>query len=127
MLEIKDLTKYYGKFTALNNLNLHINKGEIFGFVGPNGAGKTTAMKIITGLLSQDSGKVYVDGYEVKTNSKEIKKKIGYMPDFFGVYDNLKAIEYMEFFASIYGIEGKEAREISLRLIDLVNLSDHTD
>jgi ABC-2 type transport system ATP-binding protein len=127
MLEIKDLTKYYGKFTALNNLNLHINKGEIFGFVGPNGAGKTTAMKIITGLLSQDSGKVYVDGYEVKTNSKEIKKKIGYMPDFFGVYDNLKAIEYMEFFASIYGILGKEAREISLRLIDLVNLSDHTD
>jgi ABC-2 type transport system ATP-binding protein len=127
MLEIKDLTKYYGKFTALNNLNLHITKGEIFGFVGPNGAGKTTAMKIITGLLSQDSGKVYVDGYEVKTNSKEIKKKIGYMPDFFGVYDNLKAIEYMEFFASIYGIEGKEAREISLRLIDLVNLSDHTD
>lgn len=127
MLEIKDLTKHYGKFTALNNLNLHINKGEIFGFVGPNGAGKTTAMKIITGLLSQDSGKVYVDGYEVKTNSKEIKKKIGYMPDFFGVYDNLKSIEYMEFFASIYGIKGKEAREISLRLIDLVNLSDHTD
>ncbi|MDF2609459.1 MAG: transporter [Lachnospiraceae bacterium] len=127
MLEIKNLTKRYGKFTALNNLNLHINQGEIFGFVGPNGAGKTTAMKIIAGLLTCDTGEVYVDGIGVKANPQEIKKKIGYMPDFFGVYDNLKAIEYMEFFASIYGIEGKEARDISLRLIDLVDLTDHAD
>lgn len=127
MLEIKNLTKRYGKFTALDNLNLHIHKGEVFGFVGPNGAGKTTAMKIVAGLLKADSGVVYVDGIDALKQTKEIKDRIGYMPDFFGVYDNLKAMEYMEFFASIYGITGKEARDISRKLIDLVDLSGHED
>lgn len=84
-------------------------------------------MKIISGLLSPDSGEVYVDGIDAIKNNKALKDKIGYMPDFFGVYDNLKAIEYLEFYASIYGIVGKEARELSMDLLRLVNLEDKYD
>lgn len=127
MLVIKNLEKSYGKFKALNGLNLEIEKGEIFGFIGPNGAGKSTTMKIVSGLLSPDSGEVYVDGIDAIKNNKELKDKIGYMPDFFGVYDNLRAIEYLEFYASIYGIVGEEARKLSMDLLELVNLQDKWD
>lgn len=127
MLVIKSLEKSYGKFKALNGLNLEIEKGEIFGFIGPNGAGKSTTMKIVSGLLSPDSGEVYVDGIDAIKNNKELKDKIGYMPDFFGVYDNLRAIEYLEFYASIYGIVGEEARKLSMDLLELVNLQDKWD
>ena len=91
MLVIKNLEKSYGNFKAVKGLNLEIKKGEIFGFIGPNGAGKSTTMKIISGLLSPDSGEVYVDGIDAIKNNRALKDKIGYMPDFFGVYDNLKA------------------------------------
>ena len=124
MLVIKNLEKSYGKFKALNKLNLEIKKGEIFGFIGPNGAGKSTTMKIISGLLSPDSGEVYIDGVDAIKNNKKLKEKIGYMPDFFGVYENLTAIEYLEFYASIYGIVGKEATDLGMDLLELVNLSD---
>ena len=124
MVKIENLRKTYGKFTALDGMNLNIKKGELFGFVGPNGAGKTTTMRIMSGLLSADSGTVIVDNVNVTESPKEVKNKIGYMPDFFGVYDNLKAIEYMEFFASIYGLEGKAARKLCLEMMDLVNLAD---
>ena len=124
MLEIKKLCKYYGSFLAVDHLDLSIEEGEIFGFVGPNGAGKTTTMKIIAGLLKASSGQVYVNGIDASKNNREFKKKIGYMPDFFGVYDNLKAIEYMEFFASMYGIVGMEAKKISRELLALVRLED---
>lgn len=124
MLEIKQLCKYYGDFLAVNHLDLSIENGEIFGFVGPNGAGKTTTMKIISGLLKASSGEVFIDGTNALKDAKQLKQKIGYMPDFFGVYDNLKAIEYMEFYASMYGIVGKKAKQISKELMALVNLSD---
>lgn len=127
MLEIKNLYKRYGKFTAVNNLELNVSEGEIFGFVGPNGAGKTTTMKIICGLLSADSGEVYVDGVDAIRNNKQIKEKIGYMPDFFGVYDNLKVNEYLEFYASIYNIVGKEKDKICGELLELVDLSSKKD
>ena len=127
MLVIKNLEKSYGNFKALNGLNLEIEKGEIFGFIGPNGAGKSTTIKMILGLISPDSGEVYVDGIDAIKNNKELKDKIGYMPDFFGVYDNLRAIEYLEFYASIYGIVGEEARKLSMDLLELVNLQDKWD
>lgn len=124
MLLIRDLEKSYGNFKAVNGLNLEISKGEIFGFIGPNGAGKSTTMKIIAGLMSPDAGKVKVGGIDVIKNNKKLKEKIGYMPDFFGAYDNLKAIEYLEFYGSIYGILGKEARKLGMDLLELVNLKD---
>jgi len=127
MLEIKNLCKNYGKFTAVDNLNLNIPKGEIFGFVGPNGAGKTTTMKIVSGLLEATSGEVYVNGIDALKSSGKIKSNIGYMPDFFGVYDNLKVMEYLDFYASIYGIRGKECEKISNDLLALVDLLDKKD
>lgn len=127
MLDIHDLYKNYGRFTALDGLNLEIEKGELFGFVGPNGAGKTTTMRIISGLLNADSGSIFVDGIDAIHDCQTLKKKIGYMPDFFGVYDNLKTMEYMEFYASVYGIEGVEAKKLCYDLLELVNLTDKAD
>lgn len=127
MLEIKDLYKNYGHFTALNGLNLELKKGELFGFVGPNGAGKTTTMRIVAGLLKPDQGEVLVDGISIKKDMQKIKDKIGYMPDFFGVYDNLKTIEYMEFYASIYGMTSKQSKNMIHKLLELVNLEDQAE
>ncbi len=89
-------------------MNLTIDKGEIFGFVGPNGAGKTTTMRIMCGLLKATSGNVYIDEVDALRRPQDIKKKIGYVPDFFGVYDNLKVMEYMEFYGSMYGMNKKK-------------------
>lgn len=124
MLKIKGLNKSYGKVRALNNLNLQIDEGEFFGFVGPNGSGKTTTMRIISGLLKADSGSVILDGIDALKEPQVLKQKIGYMPDFFGVYDNLKAMEYMMFYASIYGIVGDTAKKTCLELMELVGLKD---
>lgn len=127
MVRIDGLTKNYGDFRALDGLALRIEPGELFGFVGPNGAGKTTTMRIISGLLRADAGEVMVAGVDARREPRGLKEKIGYMPDFFGVYDNLKTLEYMEFFASIYGIEGREAERLCLELLDLVNLADKAE
>lgn len=127
MLDIQNLTKRYGKFLAVDNLNLHIDKGEIFGFVGPNGAGKTTTMKIVCGLLEASGGSVMVDGVDALGHSDDIKRKVGYVPDFFGVYDNLKVMEYMEFFGYMYDMEKEDVDEIADGLLELVNLTDKKD
>lgn len=127
MLRIENLCKNYGRFHAVNNLNLHIPKGEIFGFVGPNGAGKTTTMRIICGLLEATSGKVFADGIDVINKPRELKSRIGYMPDFFGVYDDLKVIEYLEFYASIYNIKGTQCARVCNDLLELVDLTDKRD
>ena len=112
MLEIRNLKKTFGKFYALNGLDMDIGDGALYGFVGPNGAGKTTTIKIMTGLLEADEGQVLIDGVNVTGGLSQLKLKIGYVPDFFGVYDNLKVSEYMEFFASCYGINGRRERVI---------------
>lgn len=127
MLNIKNLRKKFGNFTALDGLDLQIGKGELFGFVGPNGAGKTTTIKIITGLLAPDEGSVIIDGVDAVKDSRSLKRKIGYVPDFFGVYDNLKVSEYMEFFASCYGIEGLQARKRTLLLLEQMKLEEKAD
>lgn len=123
MLEIKNLHKKYGKFYAVNGLNLTIPEGEIFGFVGPNGAGKSTTMKIISGLLAATSGEVYIDGVNAFKNNRRVKEKLGYMPDFFGVYDDLKVDEYLDFYASIYKIKEKDKKKIIADLLELVDLT----
>lgn len=127
MVDIENLTKCYGRFTALDHVNIHIDKGEIFGFVGPNGAGKTTTMRILCGLLKATSGNVIIDGVDALAKSAEIKRKIGYVPDFFGVYDNFKVMEYMEFYGSLYGMNRKTVGGIADELLELVNLKDKKD
>ncbi|HYE09208.1 MAG TPA: ABC transporter ATP-binding protein [Patescibacteria group bacterium] len=127
MLEIKDLYKKYGKFYAVNGLNLSIPEGEIFGFVGPNGAGKSTTMKIICGLLTATSGEITVDGVDALRHNNKIKEKIGYMPDFFGVYDDLKVDEYLDFYASVYKVKDTNKSKMITDLLELVDLGHKRD
>lgn len=123
MLQIDHLYKNYGKFMAVNDLTLHIPKGDLFGFVGPNGAGKTTTIRMVCGLMPQTAGSITINGVDI-SNQKEIKKQIGYVPDFFGVYDNLKVKEYMDFYGSMYSMNSREIAKIADDLLELVNLSD---
>ncbi|BCJ85848.1 ABC transporter ATP-binding protein [Effusibacillus dendaii] len=127
MIRIEDLTKKYGKYTAVSHLNLQIPSGSVFGFVGPNGAGKTTTMLILATLLEPTEGKVYVGDFEVTENPAAVRRLIGYMPDFFGVYDNLKVTEYLDFYAGAYQIPREKRPSLIGSLLELVNLSDKAD
>lgn len=127
MLKIEGLRKTYGNYHALDGLDMEIQKGALYGFVGPNGAGKTTTIKIMAGLMLPDEGSVIIDGIDAVHNCAKLKEKIGYVPDFFGVYDNLKVSEYMEFFASCYGICGLKARKRYMALLEQVGLEDKVE
>lgn len=127
MIEIMELTKRYGKFTALDSLSLQIEKGTVFGFVGQNGAGKSTTFSILATLLAPTSGTAYINGYNVQKDTKMVRRQIGYMPDFFGVYDQLKADEYLHFYGASYGISLAERQKLIPQLLDLVNLTHKRD
>lgn len=123
MIEIRGLTKKYGDLFAIKDINLELAKGDVFGFIGPNGAGKTTTMRILATLLNPTWGEAYVAGHSIYTRPKQIRRLIGYMPDFFGVYDDMKVIEYLEFFAAAYRIRGPERRTICESVLELVDLT----
>jgi len=127
IVETRGLTKRYGKLTAINNLSLQVPKGAIYGFVGPNGAGKTSTMRILTTLMLPSSGQAYVAGYEVTKDPRAVRKVIGYMPDFFGVYDDMKVWEYLDFFAACYDIPEKQRPEMISDLLELVDLGHRRD
>jgi ABC-2 type transport system ATP-binding protein len=127
MIETRDLTKMYGDLYALNRLTLKLEKGDVYGFIGPNGAGKTTTMRILATLLNPTWGEASVCGYSIYNGSKEIRRLIGYMPDFFGVYDDMKVIEYLEFFAAAYRIKGPERRQKCDQVLELVDLGYKRD
>lgn len=127
MLKIENLKKTYGKVSALDGLNMNIRESSLYGFVGPNGAGKTSTIKIITGLLLPGSGTVTVNGVDAVREPEKLKESIGYVPDFFGVYDNLRVSEYMEFFASCYGLDGLKARKRYMELLGQVGLDEKVD
>lgn len=127
MLKMKGLKKAYGNYHALDGLDMEIESGALYGFVGPNGAGKTTTIKIVTGLLYPDGGVVEIDGIDVWKEAAKTKDHIGYVPDYFGMYDNLKVSEYMEFFASCYGLDGLKARKRNRALLDQVGLGNKED
>ena len=124
MLEIRELTRSYGSFLALDHLNMTIGDGELHGFVGPNGAGKTTTMRILATLLRPTSGSAALDGVDVVRNPRQMHRLMGYMPDFFGVYDRLKTWEYLDFYARCYGFGYKERLQMIDSLLELVNLTD---
>lgn len=124
MLQINHLYKNYGKFPAVSDLNLHIPKGDLFGFVGPNGAGKTTTIRMVCGLMPPTAGSIVINGVDALENPRDIKKQIGYVPDFFGVYDNLKVKEYMDFYGSMYRMTSREVEHVMNDLLELVNLAD---
>ncbi len=115
-IEINQLTKRYGEFVALDSLTLQVERGQILGFIGPNGAGKTTTIRILVGLLKATSGTATIAGADCLTETKKIKRLVGYMPDEFGKYDNMRVSEYLDFFGAAYGI----ARRFRAKRIDEV-------
>jgi ABC-2 type transport system ATP-binding protein len=127
MIETVDLTKKYGDFVALDSLDLKLERGDLFGFIGPNGAGKTTTIRILATLLAPTWGEAYVCGYSVHTHPREIRRAIGYMPDIFGVYDDMRVREYLEFFAAAYRIDGPARRQVAERSLELVDLGSKRD
>lgn len=122
MIQTQDLTKKYGDLFAIQSIQLDLAEGDVFGFIGPNGAGKTTTMRILATLLNPSWGEAYVCNHSIYTAPKEIRRLVGYMPDFFGVYDDMKVIEYLEFFASAYRIRGVERRRVCDEMLQLVDL-----
>ena len=124
MLRIDKLTKNYGKFPALKGLTLEVPDGALHGFVGPNGAGKTTTMRILATLMPPTSGTAYVDGTDVTREGQKARKLVGYMPDFFGVYDSLTCREYLDFYARCYRIGATERKRMGSQLLELVQLQD---
>ena len=124
MLKIDQLTKNYGSFPALKGLSLEIPDGALHGFVGPNGAGKTTTMRILATLMKPTSGTAWVDGTDVVKDGQKARKLVGYMPDFFGVYDSLKCWEYLDFYARCYRIGAAERKQMTRRLLELVQLEE---
>ena len=122
MIKTQNLTKTYGDLHAIDDLTIELKKGDLFSYIGPNGSGKTTTMRILATLLQPSWGEAYVCGHSIYTNPKEIRRAIGYMPDFFGVYDDMKVIEYLEFFAAAYRIKGAARRKICNEVLELVDL-----
>ncbi|MHB1127075.1 MAG: ABC transporter ATP-binding protein [Bacillota bacterium] len=127
MISVLGLRKVYGKMEALKGISFSIPEGSIFGFVGPNGAGKTTTLKILASLLRPTEGTALIDGVDVTKYPKKVRQLIGYMPDFFGVYDRLKVTEYLDFYASCYYIPAVRRKGIISDLLELVDLTPKAD
>lgn len=124
MIEARNLTKRYGKLLALDDLTLDIGAGEVFGFIGPNGAGKSTTMRILACLMRPDSGSARVCGRDVASEGPAIRRLIGYMPDFLGVYEDLTVDEYLQFFASAFEIPRKQRKSVVDGVLELTDLTD---
>ena len=122
MLEITNVTRKYGQFTAVDSLSLSIEPGTIFGFLGPNGAGKTTTMKMVCGLIRPTEGQILVDGMDVVKEPLKVKSVLGYVPDRPHVYERLTATEYMYFIAGLYNIEEEIGRVRASELLNLFGL-----
>jgi ABC-2 type transport system ATP-binding protein len=127
IIETKDLVKRFGRFTAVEGLSLEVPAGAIYGFVGPNGAGKTTTMRMLTTLTRPTSGTAFVGGHSVLQDRRAVRRAIGYMPDEFGVYDDLRVWEYLDFFAACYDIPENERKRLVNDLLELVNLTHRRD
>ncbi len=123
-IETRDLTRKYGKLTAVEDLNLQVNPGAIFGLIGPNGAGKTTSLRMLAGLLEPTSGEIHINGRVANHDWQELRRQIGYMPDFFGVYEDMLVWEYLDFFARCYGLPKTRQQQVIGELLELVDLSE---
>ncbi len=127
LLEIKNFTKRYGDVVAVDNLNLSVDRGELFGFLGPNGAGKTTTIKTIVGLLRPDEGQITIGGYDIVTQPEQAKRLIGYIPDNPYIYDRLTGREFLELVGSLYGMDKKLIQERIEFLFDLFGIEEWGD
>lgn len=127
MIRVKGLTKRYKKLIAVDALTLEIGRGKVFGFIGPNGAGKTTTIRMIATLLMPDAGSIEVDGLDTVQYPLEVRRRIGYMPDSFGVYDDMLVWEYLDFFGAAYDLPAKRRRAMIGEVLELVNLAHKRD
>lgn len=122
LIEVNNLTKRFGAFTAVDSISFNVRQGEIFGFLGANGAGKTTAIKMLSGLLTPSSGDAKVIGFDVKTHAEKIKKNIGYMSQRFSLYEDLTVFENMRFYGGIYGLRSIEINTKAEEILNVLNL-----
>jgi len=127
MIETRNLTKRYGDLIAANQITIKLDEGDVFGFIGPNGSGKTTTMRMIATLLNPDYGEAYICGKSIYTDAREIRRLVGFMPDFFGVYDDMTVTEYLEFFAATYRIDGPARRKVVEEKLELVDMGYKRD
>lgn len=127
IIQVENLTKMFGDFTAVDNISFQVGKGEVFGFLGANGAGKTTAMKMLIGISKPTSGQAQVAGFDVKSQAEKVKKSIGYMSQRFSLYNDLTIRENITFFGGIYGLKKTEIKTKSENLIDELNLHEEVD
>src|SRR4030042_3012982 len=124
---VENLTRNFGEFTAVKNVSFKVKRGEIFGFLGANGAGKTTTIRMLCGLLLPTSGKAFVAGFDVYTQSEKIKKNIGYMSQKFSLYEDLTVRENILFYGGIYGLNRRQIKQKTEALLDYLNLKDKAD
>lgn len=123
MLKIENLTKIYGNKIAVNDVSLHINKGEIYGFIGHNGAGKTTTIKAAIGILDFDKGNIYIDGKSIKTNPLDCKKIMAYIPDNPDLYEYMTGIQYLNFVSDIYKVTSEDRKQRIEKYAQLFDLT----
>lgn len=126
-IETRGLTRRFGKVTAVDNLNLQVPAGALFGLIGPNGAGKTTTLRMLAGLLEPTAGEIALNGRTANHDWRELRRQIGYMPDFFGVYEDMLVWEYIDFFARCYDLPAARRRQVTDELLDLVDLAEKRD
>jgi ABC-2 type transport system ATP-binding protein len=127
VIETRQLTKRYGDLIAVNHIDLKLSEGDVFGFIGPNGSGKTTTMRMIATLLQPDYGEAYVCGKSIYTHPQEIRRLVGFMPDFFGVYEDMTVVEYLEFFAAAYRVAIDKRRKVVEEKLELVDMAFKRD
>ncbi|MGD9175129.1 MAG: ABC transporter ATP-binding protein, partial [Desulfobacterales bacterium] len=124
MIELTDLTKKYGDFKAVKDLNLRVKKGEVFGFIGPNGAGKTTTIKMMSGILEPTNGKVFISGINMQDAPEKAKSKIGFIPDRPYLYEKLSGIEFLKFTADLYGVPEETFQACAYEILKDFSLVD---
>ncbi len=124
MIQIKDVSKKYGSFLAVDNLSLEINNGEVFGLLGPNGAGKSTTLKMLTGILTPTSGEILIDDHSIVKEPLEAKRRIGFVPDSPDMFLGMKGLDYLGFIASVYRMNTTEAMKIAYQMAEEFNIAD---
>ena len=124
MIEIKDVTKSYGRHKVLQNVSFEIMEGELFGLLGPNGAGKSTLIDILTGIQSMDSGEIFINGKSIKTDKVEIRKQLGLVPQDIALLEELNAVDNLEYFGGLYGLAGAELKNQIEKLLEVAGLTD---
>lgn len=127
VVSVNNLTKVFDRLPVLNNINLEINAGEVIGYIGPNGAGKSTTIKILTGIIPDFEGDVFVLGYDVRKEPLEVKRRIGYIPENAALYDTLTPFEYLRFVGQLYKLDTQRVEEKAMEMLRVFNLADHID